>query len=160
MKYTEKYIKKSASTKYSPNDTNQPSNILQHIVMARLGSPKSKRATVSLLEKDFGINLNLNQVYRMMDKIDDTVIEKIQQQAYQSTKSILRDKINVLFYDCTTLYFESFTPDDLKKNGYSKDGKFNQPQVLLALLVTESGLPVGYEVFPGIPSKGIHSLLY
>ena len=133
------------------------SNILHHIVMGRLASPKSKRATVSLLEKDFGINLNLNQVYRMMDKIDDKVVEKIQKKAYQTTKSILRDKINVLFYDCTTLYFESFTPDELKKNGYSKDGKFNQPQVLLALLVTESGLPIGYEVFPGNTFEG-HTL--
>ena len=130
------------------------SNILYHITMARLASPKSKRASVSLLENDFGITLNLDKVYRMMDKLDDKSVEKIQKQAYKSTKSILKDKINVLFYDCTTLYFESFTPDELKQNGYSKDGKFNQPQVLLALLVTQSGLPIGYEVFPGSTFEG------
>ena len=134
------------------------SNMLFHLVMARLASPKSKRATVSLLEKDFGISLDLHKVYRMMDKIDDKVVEKIQKQAYESTKSILNKKINVLFYDCTTLYFESFTPDNLKKNGFSKDGKFNQPQVLLALLVTEEGLPIGYEVFPGNTFEG-HTLV-
>ena len=134
------------------------SNILYHIVMARLASPKSKRASVSLLEKDFGIALNLNKVYRMMDKIDDSIVEKIQKTAYRATKSILKEKINVLFYDCTTLYFESFSPDELKKNGYSKDGKFNQPQVLLALLVTEAGLPIGYEVFPGNTFEG-HTLV-
>ena len=134
------------------------SNILFHITMARLACPKSKRATVSLLEKDFGISLNLDKVYRMMDKISDKVVENIQKKAYTATKYILREKINVLFYDCTTLYFESFTPDELKQNGYSKDGKFNQPQVLLALLVTEAGLPIGYEVFPGATFEG-HTLV-
>lgn len=59
-----------------------------------------------------------------------------------------------MFYDCTTLYFEAFTPDELKQNGFSKDGKYNQPQVLLALLVTEEGLPIGYDVFPRATFEG------
>ena len=129
-------------------------HILYHTVMGRLASPKSKRATVSMLQEDFGITLSLDKVYRMMDKIDEKVVDKIQKNAYESTKSIIRQKINVLFYDCTTLYFESFKPDELKQNGYSKDGKFNQPQVVLALLVTQSGLPIGYEVFPGATFEG------
>lgn len=66
--------------------------------------------------------------------------------------------IDVLFYDCTTLYFESFIEDDFKQYGYSKDFKFNQSQVLLALLVTPEGLPVGYEVFPGASFEG-HTLI-
>ena len=133
------------------------SKLLSHIVMARLASPLSKRASVGLLAQDFGTTADLDKVYRMMDKLDEKVIQKIQKTAYQATKTLLRDKINVLFYDCTTLYFESFSSDELKQNGYSKDGKFNQPQVLLALLITNSGLPVGYEVFPGATFEG-HTL--
>jgi transposase len=90
----------------------------------------------------------------MMDKIDETMIERIQSKAYYATKQVLGGKINVLFYDATTLYFESFIEDDLKQNGYSKDFKFNQPQVILALLVTQEGLPIGYEVFPGSCYEG------
>ena len=63
----------------------------------------------------------------------------------------------MIFYDCTTLYFESFTEDELKENGYSKDNKFNQPQVLLAIMVTRHGLPVGYDLFPGSTYEG-HTL--
>ena len=133
------------------------SKLLFQTVMARLACPLSKRASVAMLEKDYGITINLDKVYRMMDKLDERVIEKIQNTAYQGTKTLLGKKINVLFYDCTTLYFESFSPDELKQNGYSKDGKFNQPQVLLALLVTTSGLPIGYEVFPGATFEG-HTL--
>ncbi len=133
----------------SPKRNELSAKILKNIVLARIACPKSKRASVKMLEEDFGISLNLDKVYSMMDKIDDTMTDKIQAKAYYATKQVLGGKINVLFYDATTLYFESFTEDDLKQNGYSKDFKFNQPQVILALLVTQEGLPVGYEVFPG-----------
>ena len=133
------------------------SKLLFHTVMARLACPLSKRASVNMLAQDFGVTINLDKVYRMMDRLDEKVIQKVQNMAYQSTRTLLGNKINVLFYDCTTLYFESFSPDDLKQNGYSKDGKFNQPQVLLALLITTSGLPIGYEVFPGATFEG-HTL--
>jgi len=66
----------------------------------------------------------------------------------------LKERINVVFYDCTTLYFESFTEDELKEKGYSKDMKFNQPQVLLGLLSTREGLPIGYQLFPGSQYEG------
>ncbi|MBN1340450.1 MAG: IS1634 family transposase [Bacteroidales bacterium] len=114
-------------------------------------------ATVVDLSENFGIELSLSSVNRMMDQIDEKTIFNIQQQAYLTACGIFKQKINVLFYDCTTLYFESFTEDELKENGYSKDMKFNQPQVLLALLVTEHGLPIGYDVFPGSQYEG-HTL--
>jgi len=81
-------------------------------------------------------------------------IPAIQNIAYQFTKRLLNDKITLFFYDCSTLYFESFIEDELRRFGYSKDNKFNQGQVLLALLVTEEGLPCGYEVFPGNMYEG------
>jgi transposase len=132
--------------------------LLRHIVMARIANPISKRGSVAMLERDFGIELDLDRVYQMMDKINDLVIEQIQEKAYLAARQLFDNKINILFYDCTTLYFESFTEDDLKQNGYSKDFKFNQPQVLLALFVTPQGLPVGYEVFPGASFEG-HTLI-
>lgn len=57
--------------------------------------------------------------------------------------------IDVVFYDITTLYFEAADEDDLRRTGYSKDGKFDCPQVLLGLLVTRDGLPISYEIFEG-----------
>lgn len=127
---------------------------LYHLVMARIANPSSKRASVDQLAAGFGIELSLSAVYRMMDKIDADVIANITQRSYQAAASLLRQDINVIFYDCTTLYFESFSEDDLKQNGYSKDLKFNQPQVLVALLITTEGLPIGYEVFPGSTFEG------
>ena len=99
----------------------------------------------------------------MMDQLDDNTISRLQTMTCEGTRSLLPSALDVLFFDCTTLYFESFKEDELKQNGYSKDCKVNQtqvnqPQVLLALLVTREGLPVGYEVFPGATFEG-HNLI-
>jgi transposase len=131
---------------------------LHHITMARVANPSSKKASVEDLSNNFGIELNLQSVYRMMDSIDDIFINKINKLAWDNARSILNENITCTLYDCTTLYFESFTEDELKRNGYSKDLKFNQPQVMLGLLSTSEGLPLGYELFPGNQYEG-HTLL-
>jgi len=143
------------------------SKALKEIVLARVANPDSKSGSVDMLSSKFGVNLNLKTVYRMMDIIDDKQIKKLNKLVLTQTKSLLDDKIDVIYFDATTLYFESFTedidnPDDedeaIRKNGYSKDGKFNQPQVVLALLVTKQGLPVGYKAFSGDTFDG-HTII-
>lgn len=129
-------------------------SVMKDLVMARLSQPCSKRASVELLERDFGIKIALEKVYRMMDTLTDERIKKLQHITWDYSRSLLTKEIKIMFYDCTTLYFESFTEDELRSFGYSKDHKFNQGQVLLALMVTEEGLPVGYEVFPGNMYEG------
>jgi len=143
------------------------SKALKEIVLARVANPDSKSASVDMLSSKFGVNLNLKTVYRMMDMIDDKQIKKLNKLVLTQTKSLLDNKIDVIYFDATTLYFESFTedidnPEDteeaIRKNGYSKDGKFNQPQVVLALLVTKQGLPVGYKAFSGDTFDG-HTII-
>lgn len=134
------------------------SDILKHIVMARIANPASKRASVNQLEKDFGVCLNLQSVYRMMDCLDQNAQQLIQDCAYHTARELFGEKIDVIFFDATTLYFESFDEDEFKQNGYSKDLKFNQPQVLIALMVTKQGIPIGYEAFPGSTYEG-HTLI-
>lgn len=131
---------------------------LKEIVLARIANPDSKRASVQSLEEGFAVHLDLNLVYRMMDKIEDKEVLKLNKLVYAQTKSLFKEKIDVIYFDATTLYFESFSEDEFKKNGYSKDGKFNQPQVVLALMVTKEGLPVGYKAFSGDTFDG-HTLI-
>jgi len=64
----------------------------------------------------------------------------------------------LLFYDVTTLYFESFDDDELRKKGFSKDSKSPQTQILVALLVTKEGFPIGYEIFAGNTFEG-HTII-
>lgn len=65
---------------------------------------------------------------------------------------------DLLFYDVTTLYFETFEEDELRKNGFSKDNKSQQPQILVALMVSKEGFPVSYEVFAGNTFEG-HTII-
>ena len=129
-------------------------SVMKDVVMARLAKPCSKRSTSELLERDFGINIPLEKIYRMLDTLTEKRINLLQDICWQHTKGLFTEEIKVMFYDCTTLYFESFTEDELRRFGYSKDHKFNQGQVLLALMVTNEGLPVGYDVFPGNMYEG------
>lgn len=122
--------------------------------MARIAKPDSKRGTVQNLEKHFGYKTSLDKVYRAMDRIDDKFINKLQNLASNTAQGLLNMPVQALFFDCTTLYFESFKTDDLKQPGYSKDAKFKESQVLLALMVTEDGLPVGFEILPGASFEG------
>ena len=130
-------------------------SVMKDIVMARLAKPCSKRASAELLERDFGITIPLVKIYRMMDSLTEDRIKWLQDLCWAHSRSLLTEEIKVMFYlyfvrstryDCTTLYFESFTEDELRRFGYSKDHKFNQGQVLLAIMVTTDGLPVGYRV--------------
>jgi transposase len=146
-----------AKTIANPKRNVMVSSILKDIVIARIANPASKRASALMLEEDFGITIDLDKIYRMMDRLGEEEVRRIKNIAYGNTLSLLGQKIDVIFYDATTLYFESFSQDGLKQNGYSKDKKFNQPQVLLALMVTSEGLPIDYEVFSGSTYEG-HTL--
>lgn len=132
--------------------------IFKEMVMARIASPRSKLATTAFLQRAFGQSIDVNAIYRMMDQVTETMITKLQDRVYQETVSLFGNHLDVIFFDATTLYYESFSEDSFRRNGYSKDMKFNQPQVLMALMVTREGLPVGYEVFPGNTYEG-HTLI-
>jgi transposase len=123
--------------------------LLKQLVMARLAAPLSKRASVRDLGQRFGIQLSLPAVYRMLDRLDEGAQSRLRGLAYTAAKELFGQKIHLVFYDCTTLYFESFEEDELRVKGFSKDNLFSQTQVVLALAVTTEGIPLGYELFPG-----------
>ena len=143
---------------YNPARKKQSVEYFKQIVLARIANPDSKRASALNFEEHFGVSLKLDSIYKMMDKIDDKTIERLNNLAFTTTKKLFNNKIDVIFFDATTIYFESFTEDDFKRNGYSKDLKFNQPQVLLALMVTKEGLPIGYKAYSGNTYEG-HTFL-
>lgn len=122
----------------------QWNNILKKCVLTRIAAPSSKRQTVKTLNQDFGIELDLNQVYRMMDRLFKRENE-VKHHISQLTLNLFKESVDVVFFDVTTLYFESFEADELRNFGFSKDCKFNQTQVVLALVTNREGIPITYE---------------
>ena len=133
----------------------QIGGLFRPLVLSRLVAPGSKLKTVDYLWRYNGVSYDINKVYRYLDKLCDRnpdapdIKDRIEQITFVHSATVMGGCIDVVFYDITTLYFEAADEDDLRRTGYSKDGKFDCPQVLLGLLVTGEGLPVSYEIFEG-----------
>jgi transposase len=130
-----------------------PEQLFRDIVVARLVYPSSKLKTVDYLYRYRGKTISSESIYRFLDRLNDKHCTLAQQIAYQHSLKILK-RINVVFYDMTSLYFEVEAEDDLRKIGFSKDGKFQNPQIMLGLLVGENGYPIGYDIFEGNTFEG------
>jgi transposase len=132
--------------------------ILKSLVTARISQPLSKVSTVDYLKSHFDEDVQLYQLYEYLDKLNDTKKDIIQEISVQHTCKILGGMIGLVFYDVTTLYFETDISDELRKTGFSKDGKHAQPQIVLGLLVSEGGYPLAYSVHEGNKYEG-HTML-
>jgi transposase len=132
--------------------------IFRELVLARVAFPKSKLKTTEYLSRYKQLDWNEDQLYRFLDKLHHTQKEEVQQISYDHTKQILNNEISIVFYDVTTLYFEIDQEDDLRKTGFSKEGKHQNPQIVLGLLVSKNGYPLAYEIFPGNKFEG-HTML-
>jgi transposase len=130
-----------------------PEGLFRDIVVTRLVYPGSKLKTVDYLYRYQGKTVSSESVYRFLDRLNDKYAGLAQQTAYRHSRKILKN-INVVFYDMTSLYFEAEDEDDLRKIGFSKDGKFQNPQVMLGLLVGKNGYPIGYDIFEGNTFEG------
>lgn len=124
-------------------------DLFRHLVIARLTFPLSKLKTIDYIYRYQGVDIEIDQVYRFLDKLNNTLKDQVEQIAYQHTLKILKGKISIVFYDMTTLYFEASEEDDLRKTGFSKDGKHQLPQIYLGLLVGLGGYTIGYDIFEG-----------
>ena len=131
-----------------------PDEILRHLVIARVSQPRSKLATVDYLKSYYDEDVDLNHIYRYMDKLYNTQMELAQQISVEHTRKLFGGKIGLMFYDVTTLYFETAQTDVLREPGFSKDGKTAESQVILGLLVSEGGYPLSYSLFNGSQYEG------
>ncbi len=132
--------------------------VFRKLVKARLSYPTSKAATVEYLKNHFDDDVSLSKIYRYLDKLCNSQHDIVQDISVMHTKEILGGYIGVLFYDVTTLYFEADYEDDLRKTGFSKEGRHSQPQIILGLLVSVGGYPLAYCIHEGNKYEG-HTML-
>lgn len=138
------------------NTINQ--ELFRHLVISRLAFPLSKLKTIEYIYRYQGVSLNIDTVYRFLDKLNNKLKDQVEQIAYAHTLKVLNGQISVVFYDMTTLYFEASDEDDLRKTGFSKDGKHQNPQIFIGLLVGLGGYAIGYDIYEGNIYEG-HTLI-
>ena len=85
--------------------------------------------------------------YRTLDELLNAK-EEIEKDIYLRLMDLFGLKVNIVFYDITSPYFEGEGPDELAAYGKSKDGKNRNRQILLGMVMA-SGWPVAHHVFRG-----------
>lgn len=128
-------------------------NYFKNLVLCRLVYPGSKLKTVEYFRQHLNIDVSVYSVYRFLDELNANLKPTIEQISFEYSKLLLGGKIGVVFYDMTTLYFEASEEDDYRIPGFSKDGKHQQPQIMIGLLVSGHGYPIGYQIFEGNTSE-------
>jgi transposase len=132
--------------------------LFKQLVIYRIAFPKSKLKTTEYLYRYRHLSWSEDQVYYYLDKLYHSQKPLVQQISYEHTVKILNNEIHVVFYDVTTLYFEIDQEDELRKTGFSKEGRHQNPQIVLGLLVSKNGYPLAYEIFEGNTFEG-HTML-
>src|SRR6201994_2222843 len=131
----------------------------------RLEDPVSKLACAERWLPDIAwlpeaAGIAVDQLYRALDFLA-IWSDEIERAVFLKTADLFRLDVDLIFYDTTTAYFEIDDPDEdeqefagrlyapLRRRGHSKEGRDNQPQVIIALAVTRDGMPVRSWVLPG-----------
>src|SRR5580704_4610679 len=131
----------------------------------RLDVPGSKLACATRWIPDVAFlpdaaGLGVDQLYRALDFLA-VWSDRIEREVFLKTADLLHLDVDLIFYDTTTAYFEIDEADEqaeewggrlfapLRRRGHSKEGRDNQPQVIIALAVTRDGMPVRSWVLPG-----------
>ncbi|MGI0061326.1 MAG: IS1634 family transposase [Nitrosotalea sp.] len=151
---------------YQVNGFDKVNNtLLRDLAFMRLIEPSSKLRAVELLKEYFHITYPINSVYEGLRSIEQ-IKEETEKAAVTFAQKHLSFDFSLVFYDVTTLYFETFKEDEdttdekghtivgLRKNGFGKEKKPGQPLILIGLLVTREGYPVAVEIFEGNTFEG------
>ena len=128
-------------------------NYFRNLVLCRLVYPGSKLKTAEYFQQHLNLDISVYSIYRFMDELESGLKQIVEEISFDHTKKILKGNVGVVFYDMTTLYFEASQEDDYRIPGFSKDGKHQQPQIMIGLLVSSGGYPIGYQIFEGNTSE-------
>ncbi len=139
------------------------SKILNDLVITRLIAPASKLESFEFINDYFGIKHHRTSFYRQLE--NKNIIElwknQVESRVITTAKKHFGFNFNLVFYDLTTLYFESKKDEDdggIRRIGFSKDNKSSNPQIMIGLLVNDLGFPVSYQLFAGNKFEG-HTLM-
>lgn len=135
-----------------------PEDLFRDLVISRLVFPLSKLKTTEYLLRYRNITIGIDTIYRYLDKLEEKQKLIVETISFHHTLELFNGNLSIVFYDVTTIYFESSEEDELRKTGFSKDGKNQSPQIILGLLVSIDGYPLAYEIFEGNKFEG-HTII-
>jgi hypothetical protein len=122
--------------------------IMRLLVYSRLLNPGSKREAFINKEQFFDkFKCSLDDIYHSLDHFNK-ISESLQKHLHEKVVEQYNRKTELVYYDVTNYYFEIDKPDDLRRKGFSKEGR-KSPIVQMGLFMDTLGLPISYKLFPG-----------
>ncbi|MEA4134194.1 IS1634 family transposase [Mycoplasma sp. 2704] len=123
--------------------------VLDFVIGTRIILPRSYSSQFKN-KNDFinKVDVQKSSIYNYLD----TVLENknaILKNLFNKMNELTNRKNNIMHFDNTTVYFESFTREGVRQRGFSKDGKHDEEQIVIAMAVDSNGIPLHYKVFPG-----------
>lgn len=126
------------------------------MLLERLAEPCSKRNNFFNQHEYVKLSpVALHHLYRALDKLAANHL-LIQQQIFQTGRDLFNQKLDIVFYDVTTFYFESEVEKEgeLRQMGFGKDGKIGHTQILFCMMIDRDKNPIGYRIFKGNTYEG------
>lgn len=126
--------------------------LIRLLVINRICDPCSKLALLEWLESVWCDEAapSYHHLLRAMDRL--YAVKAAAEPAIARKLIAGHEKIDLVFYDITSTYFEgdrSLVDNDLRRYGYSRDGRFDKRQIVIGLVMTRSGIPLCHHIFPG-----------
>ena len=139
--------------------TNRSQRIASHckfLSELRTLIPASKQKTQIRRDEFFAdfSDIKLHNIYRTLTELSWFKTEIVNQINTKFNDLIDERDFTACFYDMTTFYFESTDEEDIRAFGYSKDGKFNNVQVVMSIIIDRQSIPIDYNLYVGNQSEG------
>jgi transposase len=141
-------LQQSFSSSYT---SEQLAEAVYAMVLNRISDPLSKRGVnhwINEVYRPAFAKLELHHFYRSLDLLAEHK-ENIELELFHRTQSYFDLKVDMIFWDTTSTYFEGKGPAELAHYGYSKDHRPDRLQVMIGVVMTQTGIPIAHEVFPG-----------
>ncbi|WP_425321658.1 IS1634 family transposase [Corynebacterium lizhenjunii] len=129
--------------------------VFANLVRARIIQPGSKLDSIETLAEVGVVSATYATIKRHLASYATESFREILSQALARHAGIGAGSF--VLYDVTTLYFETDTPDDLRKSGFSKERRV-EPQILVGLLTDATGFPLHIGAYEGNKAE-THTLL-
>ncbi len=124
---------------------------LFRLVVTRLLEPQSKLATVdwqAQVEWPQPASLEYQHFLRAIDVLQGQK-EHVEEALFGRVRQLFSTPLRLVWYDLTSTYFEGNGVCELAAYGHSRDHRGDRAQVVLGLALTQEGLPIAHDVFPG-----------
>jgi len=123
------------------------------MVANRLMDPSSKLGLTRWLHGIYlkemeGRPLEVHQFYRALGYLDE-IKPALEEEIFAEVRNLFSLQVDLVFYDITSTFFQGNGPPELAQKGKSRDRRPDKRQIILALLLTQEGLPIAHEVLPG-----------